>query len=83
MCMYCVNMYVNRQAGPVDMYSVGFPVTGLAVGVASLHLSAVAGHGGVISSSHKNIRVYPPFRLQPHELTLAVGGVRQVGMNYM
>ncbi|XP_056617821.1 nuclear pore membrane glycoprotein 210-like isoform X1 [Triplophysa dalaica] len=67
-----------KQVGPVDLYSVGFPVTGLAVGVASFHLSAVAGHGGVISTSHKNIQVYPPFRLQPYKLTLVVGGVRQV-----
>lgn len=69
-----------RDTGPVDKYSVGFRVTGLTVGVVSLHLSAVDGHGRVISSSHKNVQVYPPFNLQPHKLTLAVGSVRQVGM---
>ncbi|XP_026140862.1 nuclear pore membrane glycoprotein 210-like isoform X2 [Carassius auratus] len=67
-----------EDTGPVDKYSVGFRVTGLTVGVVSLHLSAVDGHGRVISSSHKNVQVYPPFNLQPHKLTLAVGSVRQV-----
>ncbi|KAL1259420.1 hypothetical protein QQF64_009997 [Cirrhinus molitorella] len=67
-----------EEMGPVDMYSVGFRVTGLAVGVVSFHLSAVDGHGRVISSSHKNMQVYPPFTLQPRKLTLAVGSVRQV-----
>ncbi|KAK7157646.1 hypothetical protein R3I93_008974 [Phoxinus phoxinus] len=67
-----------EEAGPVDEYSVGFHVTGLAVGVVSLHLSAVDGHGRVISSSHKNMQVYPPFSLQPSKLALAVGSVRQV-----
>lgn len=64
----------------MDEYSVGFHVTGLAVGVVSLHLSAVDGHGRVISSPHKNMQVYPPFSLQPSKLTLAVGSVRQVGV---
>uniref|UniRef100_A0A9J8ASA8 Uncharacterized protein n=1 Tax=Cyprinus carpio carpio TaxID=630221 RepID=A0A9J8ASA8_CYPCA len=67
-----------EDMGPVDKYSVGFRVTGLTVGVVSFHLSAVDGHGFVISSSHKNVQVYPPFSLQPHKLTLAVGSVRQV-----
>ncbi|XP_067305787.1 nuclear pore membrane glycoprotein 210-like [Pseudorasbora parva] len=67
-----------EEAGPVDEYTVGFHVTGLAVGVVSLHLSAVDGHGRVLSSSHKNMQVYPPFSFQPHKLALAVGSVRQV-----
>ncbi|ROL47864.1 Nuclear pore membrane glycoprotein 210-like [Anabarilius grahami] len=67
-----------EEAGPVDEYSVGFHVTGLAVGVVSLHLSAVDGHGRVISSSYKNMQVYHPFSLHPRKLALAVGSVRQV-----
>ncbi|XP_016387758.1 nuclear pore membrane glycoprotein 210-like [Sinocyclocheilus rhinocerous] len=67
-----------EDTGPVDKYSVGFRVTGLTVGVVSLHLSAVDGHGRTISSSHKNMQVYPPFNLQPRKLTLAVGSVQQV-----
>ncbi len=73
-------MFAYRDMGPVDKDSVGFRVTGLTVGVVSLHLSAVDGHGRAISSSHKNMQVYPPFKLQPRKLTLAVGSVRQVGM---
>lgn len=64
----------------MDEYSVGFHVTGLAVGVVSLHLSAVDGHGRVIRSSYKNMQVYPPFSLHPRKLALAVGSVRQVGV---
>nr|XP_055065920.1 nuclear pore membrane glycoprotein 210-like isoform X1 [Misgurnus anguillicaudatus] len=67
-----------EQVGPLDRYSVGFNVTGVEVGVVSFHLSAVGGDGGVISSSHKNIQVYPPFILRPHKLSLAVGSVQQV-----
>ncbi|XP_050987544.1 LOW QUALITY PROTEIN: nuclear pore membrane glycoprotein 210-like [Labeo rohita] len=67
-----------ENVGSVDKYSVGFSVTGLKVGVVSFHLSAVDGHGCVISSSHKNMQVYSPFILQPCKLTLAVGSVRQV-----
>ncbi|KAF4103256.1 hypothetical protein G5714_016139 [Onychostoma macrolepis] len=67
-----------EDMGSVDKESVGFRVTGLTVGVVSLQLSAVDGHGRAISSSHKNMQVYPPFKLQPRKLTLAVGSVRQV-----
>ncbi len=73
-------MFAYRNMGPVDKDSVGFRVTGLKVGVVSLHLSAVGGHGRAISSSHKNIQVYPPLKLQPCKLIPAVGSVRQVGM---
>ncbi|XP_051577817.1 nuclear pore membrane glycoprotein 210-like [Myxocyprinus asiaticus] len=67
-----------EEAGLEDRYSLGFHVTGLEVGVVSLHVSAVDGHGRVISSSHKNMQVYPPLNLRPRKLTLAVGSVRQV-----
>lgn len=73
-------MFAYRDMGSVDKDSVGFRVTRLKVGVVSLHLSAVDGHGRAISSSHKNIQVYPPLKLQPHKLILAVGSVQQVGM---
>ncbi len=47
-------MFVYRDMGPMDKDSVGLRVTGLKVGVVSLHLSAVGGHGRAISSSHNN-----------------------------
>ncbi|XP_029927981.1 nuclear pore membrane glycoprotein 210 [Myripristis murdjan] len=67
-----------EPAGPLDRVSVGYRVLSHAVGVVSLHLSAVDSRGGVHTSSHKQLQVYPKFTLQPRSLALAVGSIRQV-----
>ena len=76
--LICCTMCVCRPAGALDSVSVGFRVLGVAVGVASLHLSAVDSGGRVRTSSHRQLQVYPPFTLQPRSLALGTGSVRQV-----
>ncbi|KAM6968324.1 nuclear pore membrane glycoprotein 210-like [Aplochiton taeniatus] len=58
--------------------SLAYRVSGLAIGVVSLHLSAVDSRGTVRTSSHKQLQVYPRFTLQPRSLALALGSTRQV-----
>ncbi|XP_076135714.1 nuclear pore membrane glycoprotein 210 [Alosa pseudoharengus] len=67
-----------ESVGPLDKVSVGFRIFGQAVGVATLHLSAVDRNGAVINSAHKHMQVYPQFTLQPRKLSLALRSIRQV-----
>ncbi|XP_062395726.1 nuclear pore membrane glycoprotein 210-like [Sardina pilchardus] len=67
-----------ESVGPLDKASVGFRIFGQAVGVATLHLSAVDRDGVVINSAHKHMQVYPQFTLQPRKLSLALRSIRQV-----
>ncbi|XP_063055613.1 nuclear pore membrane glycoprotein 210-like isoform X2 [Engraulis encrasicolus] len=67
-----------EAVGPLDKVSVGFRVLGQAIGVATLHLSAVDRNGVLINSAHKHLQVYPQFTLQPRKFSLALGSIRQV-----
>uniref|UniRef100_UPI003AAF04EC nuclear pore membrane glycoprotein 210-like n=1 Tax=Centroberyx gerrardi TaxID=166262 RepID=UPI003AAF04EC len=67
-----------EPAGPLDRVSVGYRVLSHAVGMVSLHLSAVDSRGSVHTSSHKQLQVYPMFTLQPRSLALALGSIQQV-----
>lgn len=73
-----ISVSPSAEKGATDQFSASYSVRGKALGRAYLQVSAVAKTGRKITSSAKEIQVFPPLRLKPKNITIIPGTYFQV-----